>query len=132
VRVVFDASAVVRAVVQETEDARDWTKALEEANLDADVPDLVFAEVANACLGYVRAGGMTRALAEERIGLVRALPLGVRSTRDLVEAALFIALELGLSAYDACYVALAEATEATLVTADGRLAAAYPRSVLLA
>jgi predicted nucleic acid-binding protein len=132
VRAVFDASALIRAVVQETEDAREWTAAAEQAEVDAEVPDLVFAEVANACLGYVRSGGLTRGLAEERIQLIRALPLRARPTGELVEAALFIALELDLSAYDACYVALAEATEATLVTADGELAAAYERSVLLA
>jgi predicted nucleic acid-binding protein len=37
-----------------------------------------------------------------------------------------------ISTYDACYVALAEAADATLVTADRRLADAYDRVQLVA
>ena len=37
-----------------------------------------------------------------------------------------------LSVYDACYVVLAEAADAVLVTADRRLAEAYDRVELLA
>jgi predicted nucleic acid-binding protein len=95
-------------------------------------PDLLFAEFANSLLGYVRAGDFPVGVAKERIELVRALPLVVRPTAELAGAALALGLELGLSAYDACYAALAEAASATLVTADSGLAAAYPRSVLLA
>ncbi len=58
-----------------------------------------------------------------RIDLVPAAPLA--------PLALQIGLELGLSAYDAAYVIVAEAAKAALVTADKRLAAAYERSELI-
>ena len=45
--------------------------------------------------------------------------------------ALVLAREIGLSAYDATYVPLTEATGATLVTADRRLAAAVTRAALI-
>ena len=48
----------------------------------------------------------------------RSTPCRLRSTR-------------GVSGYDAMYLALAEATDAVLVTADRRLAAAATRSELL-
>jgi len=43
-----------------------------------------------------------------------------------------VAVERGLTVYDASYVVLAEAHEAPLVTADRRLVGAYDRVELLA
>jgi predicted nucleic acid-binding protein len=130
--VVFDASALVRASVQEAEDALTWLSRTVDGEIAAHAPDLVFPELASSLLGYVRAGDFPVEVAQERIELVRDLPLVIRPSSELAGAALTLALELGLSAYDACYAALAEAASATLVTADVRLAAAYERSVLLA
>ena len=129
--VVFDASALVRATVEKNLDALRWLGRTEDGEVVAHAPDLLFAEFANSLLGYVRAGDFPLAVAQERLELVRDLPLLIRPTAGLVGAALALALELGLSAYDACYAALAQAASATLVTADGRLAGAYSRSVLL-
>ena len=129
--VVFDASALVRAGVHEAEDALAWLTRTVDGEIAAHAPDLVFPEIANSLLGYVRAGDFPVEVAQEHIELVRELPLLIRPTAELIGAALTLALDLGLSAYDACYAALAEATEATLVTADRELAAAYPRSVLV-
>jgi predicted nucleic acid-binding protein len=50
----------------------------------------------------------------------------------LAIAALPRALASGLSGYDALYLVLAEAADATLVTADRRLAAAASRAELIA
>jgi predicted nucleic acid-binding protein len=59
------------------------------------------------------------------------LPFRVASLRSLAADALERALELGLSVYDACYVVLADAADATFVTADRRLAAAVSRAAVL-
>ena len=59
------------------------------------------------------------------------MPLGVVSTKELIRDAIAIASARGLSAYDACYVALAEGNDAVLVTADVKLAAACARAELL-
>lgn len=112
-------------------DALRWLSRVEEGKVVAHAPDLLFPELASSLLGYVRAGDFPVAVAQERIGLVRDLPLLIRPTGELVGAALAFALELGLSAYDACYAVLAESASATLVTADAGLATAYSRSVLL-
>jgi predicted nucleic acid-binding protein len=55
----------------------------------------------------------------------------VVSLRSLALDALMLAREIGLSAYDTTYVLLAEATGATLVTADRRLAAAVDRVAVI-
>jgi predicted nucleic acid-binding protein len=95
------------------------------------VPELAFVEVANALVVYSRSGAIGAEGARASLGTLLALPLAVVSLQELVEAALEVAQASGLSVYDACYAALAEASHAVLVTADNGLAAAVPRSVLL-
>lgn len=56
----------------------------------------------------------------------------MRSNRELAIGALARAVTDRLSGYGAFYVVLAEATDATLVTADRRLSEAYDRVELLA
>jgi predicted nucleic acid-binding protein len=63
--------------------------------------------------------------------LILDVPLRVVSLRSLAVDALALAREIGLSVYDATYALLAEATGATLVTADRRLAAAVERVALI-
>lgn len=62
---------------------------------------------------------------------MRALPVQRMPLRVLTTAALAVAVERGLSVYDACYVVVAEALEAPLLTADRRRADASDRSVLI-
>jgi predicted nucleic acid-binding protein len=73
----------------------------------------------------------TREKAHALLARALALPLEIRSLRDLAGGALDSALAHGLSVYDACYVVLAESLGATLITADRRLAAAVDRSELV-
>jgi predicted nucleic acid-binding protein len=63
--------------------------------------------------------------------LILDVPVRVVSLRSLVVDALALAREIGLSVYDSTYVLLTEATGATLVTADRRLAAAVERAALI-
>ena len=63
--------------------------------------------------------------------LILEVPLRVVSSRSLAVDAFTLAYEIGLSAYDASYVLLTEATGSTLVTADRRLATAVDRVALI-
>jgi predicted nucleic acid-binding protein len=63
--------------------------------------------------------------------LILEVPLRVVSLRSLAADALKLAREIGVSAYDATYVLLSEATGSTLVTADRRLARAVERVALI-
>jgi predicted nucleic acid-binding protein len=129
--VVLDASVVLRAFVDRTAEARAWLRRVGRGDLHAFWPDLVYLEVANALTTLVRA----RMLASERAAILleatRALPVEIEAVDGLAPAALGLALARGLSVYDAAYVALAEASEAVLVTADRVLAAATPGAVLI-
>ena len=129
---VFDASVFLRSSMAGDPEAGRWLAAAELGELRAHAPDLVYAETANALRKYVRARLASRADASDALATIIAFPLQVEPIVSLVEPAFALALEHGLSAYDACYLALAEATGATLVTADRVLADAATDVVLLA
>ena len=122
---------LVRALRTSDARAREWRARTIRGEVRALAPDLVYAEVGKALLVEHRAGLMKAA--EVTISLERLLriPIGAVSTTTLIRNASAIALARGLSAYDACYVALAEANDAVLVTADRKLAAATNRAELI-
>jgi predicted nucleic acid-binding protein len=100
--------------------------------VEGHAPQLVFAEVANALANHVRAGELEGPRAEVVLRYCLSLPLQIKPLETLVVAALTLAQECGLSVYDCCYLALARALDATLVTADRRLAEHHDRVALLA
>ena len=128
---LLDASAFVRASIEQTDVARHWIGVIDREEMHGLVPDLFYAEVADALSNYVRAGQMRAELAVELVGTAVDLPLASRSLRELAPAALALSLERGVTVYDAAYVALAEAADAVLITADRSLAGMAARSELL-
>ncbi len=128
VRAVLDANVVVRGLIDRRPDARRWLERVAQREVAAVVPALLFVEVGQAFAGYVRSRALTPPAAMRRLEFVQAFPFEVRALEVLAPAALAVALERGLSVYDACYASLAEAEDAVLVTADRRLAQAVERS----
>jgi predicted nucleic acid-binding protein len=128
---VFDASVFVRALVQREAAAVEWVRRAMRKEVTVAVPDLVFAEIANALGLYVRDSTLTLDGAVRRVALVLRVPLEVRSLEVIVAPAVGVAVSRGLSVYDACYAVLAEAEKAVLVTADRRLADAVTRAELI-
>jgi predicted nucleic acid-binding protein len=131
-KAVFDASVILRAVVDSAEDAKSWLDRLVAGDVTAVVPDLLYAEVANAFLIGLRNGRLRLDQAIDSLAAVAELPFEVRPCRLVFGIAFATAVPFGLTAYDAHYFALAEAEGAVLVTADRALAAAASRGVLLA
>lgn len=131
VRAVLDANVIVRGLIDRRPNAREWLERVAQREVAAVVPALVFVEVGQAFAGYVRSGDLTPPAAIRRLEFVLALPFQVRALEVLAPAAFAVALERGLSVYDACYASLAEAEDAVLVTADRRLSEAVERSELL-
>jgi predicted nucleic acid-binding protein len=123
---------LLRAVLVESEEALAWIERLQAGELEAVAPELIWAEVTSGLALEVRLRDLDAQLAAEALEALTALPL---ETRDLVSsagAALAVAWSRGLSAYDAFYLALAEAADAVLVTADHKLANAATRAELIA
>ena len=129
---VLDASAFLRAAVEQTDVARLWIGAVEAGDVKGTVPEHFYLEVANGLRTYVGADHMRAAVAIELLARCLDLPLVVTSVRDVASPALALGLERDLTAYDASYLVLAEATDAVLVTSDRKLASAYSRVELVA
>lgn len=85
-------------------------------------PDLLNAEVLHAIRRFERLGQIDQERSAGAIGILGQLPIARYPTSMLLERAW--ALRNNFTAYDAMYVALAEALETPLVTADERLATA--------
>lgn len=85
------------------------------------VPDLFYAECANILWKYVRRFGYSGLAARKDINELKSLGLRTVSTALLMPRALELALKWEITAYDACYLALAEEIKGTLVTADQKL-----------
>jgi predicted nucleic acid-binding protein len=85
------------------------------------VPDLFYVECTNILWEYVRRFGYSPEAARQDVADLVRLPLLAVSTADLAEDALALALEHGITAYDAAYAALAQRLSLPLVTADEAL-----------
>ena len=85
------------------------------------VPDLFYVECTNILWKYARRFGYSPEAARQDVADLVRLPLLAVPTADLAEDALALALEHGITAYDAAYVALAQRLSLPLVTADEAL-----------
>ncbi|MEA5531604.1 type II toxin-antitoxin system VapC family toxin [Dolichospermum sp. UHCC 0684] len=92
------------------------------------VPDLFYIECTNVFLKYVRANMYTAAEVQADLTTLKNLQLQVVSTANLMDDAVNIALNYNISAYDACYVALSQQNNATLLTLDKKLVKALATS----
>ena len=95
------------------------------------VPDLFFIECANILWKYSRRFGRSLEDSQADLADLGRLALRVVSTADLMEAALTLAAQTGLTAYDACYAALARRLNLPLVTTDEPLAKAVSWAIWL-
>jgi predicted nucleic acid-binding protein len=132
IRAVLDSSVFIRAVIENSDTALGWVDSVEKKDTEGFAPELVWLEVASALRRHVASGVIDASTAFEALGQILALPLSVHRLDTLAEPALARALDLGLSVYDAAYLALAEVADALLVTADRQLAQAAVRAELIA
>jgi predicted nucleic acid-binding protein len=113
---VVDTSVVVKWFV--AEEGQDKAERLIGTPLIA--PDLIMAEVSNAVWKKWRKGEMAAEQARVAQAMVSSFVEMVPS-RPFAEAALAIAIELEHAVYDCFYLALCEASERRMITADQRL-----------
>jgi predicted nucleic acid-binding protein len=116
---VIDASAVIDLLVQNPLAAR-IDRAVGDRQLIA--PDILNAEVLQGLRGLERGGALTEAQASKAMLQLTEGHIARVPTRALVQG--IWSLRHNLSAYDACYVALARALACPLLSTDGPLARA--------
>ncbi len=117
--IVVDASILANALADDSADgnaARDELRAADQIT----APDLIDVET----VSVLRKRWLSRTLTDQRfeaaVGHLRQLQFERVPTLRLMRRD--FELRANVSAYDACYVALAELLDCELVTADGRLA----------
>lgn len=123
--IVADASALIDLLLNRPSAAATIEAIGERRAIHA--PHLVETEVLHALRRWVARGQLDAGRAKAALGDLGDLPLVHHAHAPLRERVW--SLRDRLTAYDATYVALAEALDATLVTADGRLARAARRLV---
>jgi len=126
--IVVDTNLLVYAVLP----GEGTAMALRVAARDADwvAPPLWRHELANVLATWMRVRDLTLADAVDVFAEAERLVVDAELTPGL-ERKLDLAARGKVSAYDAEFVALAQELDLRLVTADRRLARAFPKSVLL-
>jgi len=116
--IVVDASALLEFLLQTSLGARVEARLFRDED-EFHAPHLVDVEVVQGLRRLVRSGEVSSGRADEAIADLTDLDLHRHAHLDLLGRAW--KLRENISAYDAMYVALAEAIEATMVTCDGPL-----------
>lgn len=119
---VIDASAILE-VLMLTERGQRVEARLFRDTEEIHAPHLLDVEVLQALRRIVHSKDMAPARAQEAIEDLAAMGILRHAHGDLLGRAW--GLRKSISAYDAMYVALAEALDASLVTCDGPLGAAH-------
>lgn len=120
--IVIDASAVLELLLQTDKGMRVSEQALSpEQRLHA--PHLIDVEVTQTLRRLTHSKAMSIRRAEEALADFNSLGIERHGHQDLIPR--LWQLRDALSAYDASYIALAEALDAPLLTCDGKLARAH-------
>ena len=119
--IVLDASAVLEWLLQTRVGTRVEARVFSEA-ATLHAPHLVDIEVAQVLRRYVKKGLITGSRGDQALEDLVDLSL-TRYPHDVLLSRIWV-LRDNLTAYDAAYVALAEALDAPLVTCDSKIAAA--------
>lgn len=119
--IVLDASAVVELVLG-TEAGREVARRIADPELSLHAPHLLDVEVAQVVRRYVLGGQVSEERGRLALEVLAELDVDRHGHEPLLRRVW--ALRANLDAYDAAYVALAEALDSPLLTRDGRLATA--------
>lgn len=116
---VVDGSVVLKWCIPEvhSDAARRWL----ESSHEYLAPDLIFAEVGNAIWKKVRRKELEEGEAQRLAKDVAGVAVETIPTRGLLPDAEALALAIGITVYDAMYVALAARVDTQAITADDGL-----------
>lgn len=120
---VIDASVLVKAFIPEndSEEAGSLLARAGAAEVILIAPELIYPETANILWKKARRHELTPDEAREIAEVMLAVPIQAEAAGSTFLLALDIALACGITAYDAHYVALAEALDCQMITADHKL-----------
>lgn len=115
---VVDASVLAPVIADAGSDGRRFRERLRDETVAG--PDLLRIEVTSVFRRHANIGQLKPAQADAAISDLLAFPIRVFPTAHLLRRVW--ELRQNMTAYNGCYIALAEAVDSPLVTADRRLA----------
>lgn len=115
--IVVDASVVVSALADDSDDGLRTRRRLDAEEVVC-APEIIDLEVANAWRRELRAGRLVEDRCRRALDDLTRINMARMPHRPLMSRVW--ELRDNLTPYDAAYVALAEALDATLLTVDGR------------
>jgi predicted nucleic acid-binding protein len=121
---VLDASVVAKLLVDEDLSAQAHSLLRRVTMADADTffsPEVMWLECANVLWKYVRRHGYSVEDAQAAVMDLAELAIAPVSLSGIVVETFELAVEAGLTVYDAAYAAVARGLDCTLVSADERL-----------
>jgi predicted nucleic acid-binding protein len=123
IKCVVDASVAIKKFIIEplTPKVDQLFDHLNDPNSRLYIPDLFYIECTNIVWKYIRAGLYDSAEAQANLADLKFLRFTSTPTVDLMMEAIAISVAHGISAYDACYVALSRQNNVPLLTQDQRL-----------
>jgi predicted nucleic acid-binding protein len=125
--IVIDASALLEVLLRTSSAQAVETRLFEQPRQTLHAPHLLDVEVAQVLRRYAAMGEIDGQRGAEALADLSDFPIR-RYSHDFLLTRVWI-LRNNFTAYDAVYVALAEALNARLLTRDQRLAAAVRRHV---
>ena len=123
-QMVIDASVLIKYVVPENETPvvqQIIHEALANDQSVLHIPDLIYIECANILWKKVQRGHIDVNTADAGLHYLSEIELTTTPITKLMTSALSLACAYKISAYDACYVALAAQHRLPLLTADRKL-----------
>jgi predicted nucleic acid-binding protein len=132
-RCVPDASVAVKLFIDEALSERAaalFAHLAVEPAAQLSAPDLLFIECTNVLWKHTRRSGYPVDRARQAVRDLGSLAVQWYPTADLIRPALEIAIQHGITAYDASYIALARELRLPMVTADEKLARALAGTAL--
>lgn len=123
-RIVIDASILLKAYFRDErghDAAQDLMKLYARGDYDLLAPSLITYEIMNACSVAHRKGRMRLDLAREILNEMLSLEILKKDVDPLGKRIFEISCKFSQSAYDASYVALAEAERCDFITGDEKL-----------
>jgi len=128
---VIDCSVAVKWFVPEVHsaEARRILAEYQGGQLALLAPDLISPEVGNVLWKKHRLQGLAYADAESVVDELVKVEFDITPTAALLPEALRLAVDLGRTVYDACYLALSIRRQCRFVTADERLVNAVAASL---
>jgi predicted nucleic acid-binding protein len=130
VNLVIDASVVIKFYVPEilSDHAGEVLSRVANGEVLLYAPDLVYPETGNVLWKKQRRRELTTEEVDEIVNAINALPMIIEPSKPILPLALSIAVQSGITVYDAMYVAIARIYETKMITADKKLTDALEKT----